>query len=155
MGMTIEAQEARKAYMRQYRDRNRDRINARQRGWYARNPERAKEYQRRYWERKAATASIRLPWSAYGITPERRKELEGIAKSGEYADIVLAAAFKTDRQIAGHIILSVTEGIPYDHLEFHGRLGRCCVGRSNFYGLRRRFFHYLDIALKEKAGGLA
>ncbi len=155
MGMTIEAQEARKAYMRQYRDRNRDRINARQRGWYARNPERAKEYQRRYWERKAATGSIRLPWSAYGITPERKKELIEIAKQEEYAGLVLAAALKADRQAAGHIVLSVTKGVSYEYLEYHDRLGRCCVGRSNFYGLRRRFFHYLDITLKEKAGGLA
>ena len=150
--MTAEAYEARKAYMRQYRSRNRDAINARQREWRAQNLDRVKEYQRKYWERKAGAGNIRLPWLAYGITPERRKELTEIAKSDEYADMVLDAALKADRQAAGHIALSVTKGISYDFLEFHDRLGRCPLGRTDFYGARRLFFYYLDVALKERKG---
>lgn len=51
--MTNEALEMRKAYVREYRERNRERINRRQREWRARNPERLKELREQYWERKA------------------------------------------------------------------------------------------------------
>lgn len=92
--------------------------------------------------------NIRLPWSAYGISKDRKRELMQIAKMDEYADLVLTAAIKADRQAAGHIILSVTRSIPYDYLEYHDRLGRCSLGRTDFYGARRLFFHYLDMGLK-------
>lgn len=149
MGMTMEAQEARKIYRRQYRSRNRDRINTQKRAWNAKNAGKIKEYQARYWEKKAETGNIRLPWSAYGITEERYNELLEAAQSGQYDAEVLSAALKADRQAAEHIILSVVEGVSYEHLEFHERLGRCTLGRTNFYGARRLFFHYLDLALRE------
>ena len=152
--MTAEANTARKAYMRRYRIRNRDRINAKQREWRANNPEKTKEYRKAYWERKARVGNIRLPWSAYGITPERRKELVEIAKSGEYANMVFAAVLQAAHLAAGHIVYSVTNGIPYDYLEFHESLGRCTLGRTDFYGARRLFFHYLDVALKDAHGTL-
>lgn len=147
MGMTMEAQEARKNYWRQYRSRNREKINSQRRAWGSRNRDKVKEYQQKYWERKAAAGNVRLPWSAYGITEERYQELLAAARSGEHDAEVLSAALKADRLSAGHIILSVMEGASYEHLEFHEKLGRCPVGRTNFYGLRRLFFHYLDESL--------
>ena len=63
----------------------------------------------------------------------------------------LSLILHTDRLAAGHIILSVTRSIPYDFLEYHDKLGRCSLCRTDFYGARRLFFHYLDIALKERA----
>lgn len=149
MGMTTEAQEAKKNYKRQYRNRNRDRINAQQRIWNARNRDKLKEYQRKYWEKKAETGNIRLPWSAYGITEERYNELLEAARSGVHEAEVLSAAVRADRQAAGHIVLSVVEGVSYENLEFHEKLGRCALGRTNFYGARRLFFHYLDCALRQ------
>ena len=146
MGMTQEAAEARRNYQREYRHRNRDRINSQRKRWREENHDKVREYNRNYWERRAG--NIRLPWSAYGIGKERQRQLREIARSDEHADMVLAAALKADRQAAGHIILSVTKGIPYDYLEFHDRLGRCPLGRTDFYGARRLFFHYLDMALK-------
>lgn len=101
--------------------------------------------------RRSDARNIRLPWSAYGIDKERMLELIQIAKLDKYADLVLAAAIKTDRLAAGHIVLSVTRSIPYDFLEYHDKLGRCSLCRTDFYGARRLFFHYLDIALKERA----
>lgn len=151
MGMTVEASEARRAYMRQYRSRNRDRINSQKKQWRTKNRDKVKQYNQSYWERRAGAGNIRLPWSAYGITPERHQELVEIVRSGRYAGMVLDAALKADRLAAGHIILSVVEDVSYEHLEFHEKLGRCPVGRTNFYGLRRLFFHYLDVALKAAA----
>lgn len=151
MGMTQEAQEARRNYQREYRHKNRDRINSQRKQWRAENRDKVREYNESYWERRAGSGNIRLPWSAYGITPERRQELVEIVRSDKCAGIVLDAALKADRLAAGHIILSVVEGASYERLEFHDKLGRCPIGRTDFYGTRRLFFHYLDEALKEKA----
>ena len=37
-----------------YRERNREKINAQNREWRAKHPDRVKEYARRYWEKQAA-----------------------------------------------------------------------------------------------------
>ena len=51
--MTADASEARRLYKRKYRQKNREKINKQQREWRARNPDKVKEYQVRYWERAA------------------------------------------------------------------------------------------------------
>lgn len=148
-GMSVQAQEARRDYKRQYRIRNRDKINRQQRKWRANNPDKVQQYKKGYWERKAEKArNIRASWADYGIDKKRYRALQDIARSDEYAGIVLDCALKADRKSAGHIVLSVTKDISYDHLEYHDRLGRCPIGRTDFYGARRLFFHYLDMALK-------
>lgn len=150
MTMTAEAVEARKAYQREYRRRNRDKINSQRKNWRVENRNKIQQYNREYWERKAEKArNIRATWADYGISPQRLDELTHIARSDEYAGIVLECALKADRKSAGHIILSVVEGLSYERVEFHGKLGRCSLGRSDFYGARRLFFHYLDCALKD------
>lgn len=53
MNMTPEAQKVRRNYKRQYRCENREKINAQQREWRANNPAKVREYQRRYWEKRA------------------------------------------------------------------------------------------------------
>ena len=144
--LTLQAQEARRDYKRQYRARNREKINRQQREWRADNPESVKEYQKMYWEKRAK--NLRASWEDYGIDKERLGELWGIAKSGKYADVVLSAANAADEKAAGHSILSVRKNLSYERLEYHERLGRCPLGRTDFYGARRLFFHYLDCALK-------
>ncbi len=148
MGMTEEAREERRAYMRAYRSANRDRINTNRREWNAKNPEKRREHTQRYWAKRAGRRNVRASWGDYGITDERRLELKKIARSDEYAGMVFSAALAADRMAAGHIILSVTKKFSYEKLEFHERLGRCPLGRTDFYGTRRLFFHYLDMALK-------
>ena len=51
--MTADASEARRLYKRKYRQKNREKINKQQREWRARNSDKVKEYQVRYWERVA------------------------------------------------------------------------------------------------------
>lgn len=149
MGMTMEANEVRKAYKRQYRLKNRERINAQQREWRASHPEQVKQYNERYWEKVAEnTKNLRKSWDDYGISVERRDELQGAVRSDQYADMVRSAALAADEKAAEHILLSVTENVTYERLEYHEKLGRCPLGRTNFYGARRLFFHYLDEALK-------
>lgn len=149
-GLTLQAQEIRREYKRQYRRKNRDRINRKQREWRANNLEKVKEYQKRYWEKAAEKQkNIRAPWSDYGIDKERLKELQEIVRCGKYDELVLSAALSADDRVARHIIASVKEQVPYELVEFREEFGRCTLGRTDFYGARRLFFHYLDIAFKD------
>ncbi len=153
MTMTAEAVEARKAYQREYRIRNRDKINSRRKNWRAENRDRVRQYNREYWEGRKG---IRASWEDYGITPERLHELTGIVRSEKYDSMVLSAARKADESAAGHIIMSVKENVSYETLEARqaaGKIERIALGRSDFYGVRRLFFHYIDIALSEIQAG--
>lgn len=153
-GLTVQAQEARRDYKRQYRLKNREKINRQQREWRVGNPDRVKQYQRKYWEKVAAKAvNIRASYRDYGITPERLNELVRIVRSGQHDDLALSAARKADESAAGHIIMSVKENKSYDVLEAKqaaGKIERIALGRSDFYGTRRLFFHYLYTALKNE-----
>ena len=51
--MTEEAKKARREYYREYRKKNRERINENYRKWTRENPEKAKAIQARYWQKKA------------------------------------------------------------------------------------------------------
>lgn len=152
VAMSAEAVEARKAYQREYRLRNRDKINSRRKNWRTENRDRVRQYNREYWECRAGKAKgIRASWEDYGITPERLHELTGIVRSEKYDSMVLSAARKADESAAGHIIMSVKENASYETLEARqaaGKIERITLGRSDFYGTRRLFFHYLDTALK-------
>lgn len=48
---------ARNAARRRYREENREAINAYNRAWKRAHPDRVREYERRYWERRAAAAA--------------------------------------------------------------------------------------------------
>ena len=54
MEMNDKALQKRREYARQYRERNREKINAQNKEWRALHPDRVKEYGRRYWEKQAA-----------------------------------------------------------------------------------------------------
>ena len=84
----------------------------------------------------------------YGIDKARYEELREIVQSGEYDDIVLSTAREADERAARHIILAVKKELSYEHVEWDIELGRCALGRTNFYGARRLFFHCLDVKLK-------
>lgn len=146
--LSAEASEARRNYQREYNARNRDRINSRRKEWRANNRDKVQKHNRDYWERRAEKArNIRASYEEYGISPQRLDELMQIVRSGEYEDAALSAARMADEKAAGHILLSVKEQLSYDLLEYHDKLGRCPLGRTDFYGARRLFFHYFDCAM--------
>lgn len=151
--LSAQAQEARRDYKRRYRIQNREKINCQQRMWRKKNPGKVKEYQAQYWERKAIKAgNIRAPWKDYGITQERVDELVEVIRSGEYDAIVLSAAQMADEKAAKHMILSVAKNLSYEGLQRLWELReieRMPCGRTDFYGVRRLFFHYLDFALNK------
>lgn len=51
--MSAEAVEAKRYYYREYRRKNREKINAKRREWRANNRDKAQQCDERYWERVA------------------------------------------------------------------------------------------------------
>lgn len=155
--MSAEAVEVRRNYQREYRRKNQAKINAKRREWRADNRDKVQQYNQQYWERKAGkTRNIRASYADYNISPQRLNELTGIVRSGKYDAVVLSAARKADESAAGHIIMSVKENASYEALEAKqaaGKIERIALGRSDFYGVRRMFFYYLDVALSERQTG--
>ena len=58
MELSQEAREARRAYKRRWREKNRERIREYDREWRKRNPDKVKEYERRRWEKEAAMRTL-------------------------------------------------------------------------------------------------
>ena len=52
--MTDKAKEARRAYQKEYKRKNAEKINAYNRAWRKANPEKTRQYNQNYWSKKAA-----------------------------------------------------------------------------------------------------
>lgn len=91
----------------------------------------------------------RYSWEYYGITKERYKELIEYIQSGRYAYLASQAAHTANEIISEYILLSVMENRSYEGVENAEGLGRIPCGRTDFYGIRRYFFHVVDKKLKE------
>lgn len=165
--MTPEALEAKQNYDREYRKKNRQKLNRQQREWRARNPDKVEEYKQRYWGKKAKAkteperndkkpvkkAPRLISLGSYGITAERYKELRAVCQSGEHSDIVRSAAYTANPEIAEYILLSVLEDVSYDSFsmpKYEEMLGGIYICRTDFYGYRRLFYHHLDQLLKKE-----
>lgn len=93
----------------------------------------------------------RYPWSYYGITKDRYKQLTEYIRSGRYTDIASQAAKEANKDIAEYILLSVTKNKSYDELQKKWELReieRMACGRSDFYGYRRYFYSLVDRELR-------
>lgn len=151
--LSLQAQESRRDYKRRYRAKNREKINRQQREWRADNGDKVRQYNRQYWERRAQRENTRASYADYGITPQRLEELMMIVRSGKYDQLVQAAAHEANETLAEYILISIKQNLSYEGLEKlwgRGEIDRIPYGRTDFYGARRLFFHYLDCALKER-----
>lgn len=99
--------------------------------------------------RKKSRANPRYPWKYYGLDKIRQKELTSLMRSGKYALMLRSAAYMANKPIAAYLIKSVIEKRSYDRLEFDSQLGRIPCGRTDFYGIRRYFYHLFDLKLKK------
>lgn len=75
--------------------------------------------------------------------PTERMAIENVLYEND-CKIMEAAAELSNPEIAKHILKSVAEGIPYELIEFDGKLGRITVGKTEFNAYRRLFYFYLD-----------
>ena len=92
----------------------------------------------------------RTGFNEYGISQERYKEMRNGCAEGKYGLETLSKACRGLEFIKPWIILSVTKSKSYDLIEFNSEFGRVPVGRSDFYGFRRKFYHNLDVILREE-----
>ena len=58
------------------------------------------------------------------------------------------AARESSEELAPYLLKSVTDDLSYEYLEFDDTLGRIPVGKTDFYGYRRKFY---DCLLKKRA----
>lgn len=150
--MTVEAMEARRAYQRKYRRKNRERINSQRRKWQSENREKAREYNQRYWQKIAEeNQNLRASYAEFGIDETRLNELQEIVRSGRYDDLVESAAVKVGEDVSEYILMSVRENISFDRMRIKWELRdieQIPYSRTSFYAKRRLFFHYLDEVLR-------
>lgn len=104
------------------------------------------------WNGTENQSAPRLGFDAYDISRERYLELRNGCKEGKYRFEILQEACKEFEFIKPWILLSVTKSKSYDRIEYNLDLGRIPIGRSDFYGYRRKFYHNLDCLLKNEQG---
>lgn len=92
--------------------------------------------------------STRPSYPELGISKERLRELQNGCRVGIYSSEMLSKACAGFEFIKPWILLSVEKGRSYDRLEFDLQLGRVPIGRTDFYGVRRKFYHNLDRLLQ-------
>ena len=94
----------------------------------------------------------RHSWQHYGISEERYRQLTEYIQSGRYASLASQAAHRANETIAEYILLSVTQNKSYDALRVKWELKemeRIPYCRTDFYGIRRYFFHIMNQKMKE------
>ena len=97
----------------------------------------------------------RHPLKHYGLTKRRVKELENLIQSGRYAFLASQAAHTANEMIAEYILLSVTQNKSYDALRVKWELKemeRIPYCRTDFYGIRRYFYHLFDLEVRKNGG---
>ena len=60
-------------------------------------------------------------------------------------EIIEQAAVAASSEIYPYIIKSVTNDLSFPFIEYDEKLGRIPIGKTEFYGYRRLFYHYLDL----------
>lgn len=102
-------------------------------------------------EAEPPKSTPRYSWEYYGLDDKAyRKKLYTMCQSRKYDGIVRKVAHRTNEDIAEYIFKSVTQNKSYWKIEFDDKLGRICYGKSDFYGIRRRFYYLFDLELKKR-----
>ena len=60
-------------------------------------------------------------------------------------EMIEQAAIAASADLYPYIIKSVTNDLSYQFVEYDEKRGRIPVGKTEFYGYRRLFYHYLDL----------
>lgn len=103
------------------------------------------------WSSARKQSAPRLSFSEYGIIRKRYLELRNGCAAEEYSLETLREACRGFEFLESWILLSVTKKRSYEGVEYAEGLGRIPCGRTDFYGFRRKFYHNLNLILKEDA----
>lgn len=96
---------------------------------------------------------VRESYAAYGLTRNRAEDLLRECRTGEHADLLLAAAQQAEPHIAKWIVLSIAEGKSLHDMEIKWELGEAEImpcSRNSFYAYRKCTLALLDRMLSGK-----
>ena len=97
------------------------------------------------------TGTPRYSWQYYGISKARYRQLTEYIQSGRYASLASQEAHRACNEFAEYILLSARENKSYDALEklwARGEIERIPCGKTDFYGIRRYFYHLFDLEVR-------
>ncbi len=60
-------------------------------------------------------------------------------------EMIEQAAVAASAEVYQYIIKSVTNDLSYRFIEYDEKLGKISVGKTEFYAIRRKFYHFLDL----------
>lgn len=60
-------------------------------------------------------------------------------------EMIEQAAMAASGEIYPYIIKSVANDLSYQFIEYDATLGKIPVGKTEFYAIRRQFYHFLDL----------
>lgn len=96
-------------------------------------------------------AAPRKSLKEYGISEERKKELDELIHTEKYSSLVRSAAYAASKDIAEYILLSVMKNKSYDALKKKWELKemeQIPYCRTDFYGYRGLFYSLMDRELR-------
>lgn len=84
-----------------------------------------------------------MPKGNYKGNPLERKAIRNVVYQKD-CEMIEQAAVAASAELYPYILKSVTNGLPYRFIEYDEQLGRIPIGKTEFYALRRKFYHFLD-----------
>ena len=60
-------------------------------------------------------------------------------------EMIEQAAIAASSEFYPYILKSVINGLPYRFIEYDEKLGKIPIGKTEFYAIRREFYHFLDL----------
>ena len=60
-------------------------------------------------------------------------------------EMIEQAAIAASAEVYQYIIKSVTNDLSYRFIEYDEKLGKIPMGKTEFYSIRRKFYHFLDL----------
>lgn len=85
-----------------------------------------------------------MPKGNYKENPLERMAIRNVTYQKD-CEMIEQAAMAASSEFYQYIIKSVTNGLSYGFIEYDEHLGRIPIGKTEFYAIRRRFYHFLDL----------
>lgn len=83
------------------------------------------------------------PKGTYTGNPTEEMAIKNVSYQKD-CEMIEQAAKAASGDIYPYIIKSVTNDLSYPFIEYDEKLGKIPVGKTEFYAIRRLFYHYLD-----------
>lgn len=91
-----------------------------------------------------AVANDGMPKGNYKQNTMEANAIRNVIYQGD-CEMIEQAAMAASSEIYPYIIKSVTNDLSFPFIEYDEKLGRIPIGKTEFYGYRRLFYHYLDL----------